>query len=291
MSTVAATATISPLRRRTGALARRALVATVRTATADARAWPDLVVIGAQRSGTTSLWRWLQRHDAFVPPVLGMKGVHYFDLARDRPLRWYRAHFPLRRTLARRGNGHTGEASPYYLFHPRVPTDIATALPSARFVALLRDPVARAVSHYHHMRDEGTEPLPTLEAALDAEDERLRGADERLLADPAAVDLHHMHHSYVARGHYAEQLVRWFTAVGRERVLVLDAARLRTEPGAVLAEVCAHAGLDPSGAVPTDGGANAGRYDPPAAATVTRLRAHFAPHDEHLWDLLGERWW
>ena len=148
-------ARIAPVRRVLGTAARRTLVATVRRATVSQRAWPDVLVIGAQRAGTTSLWRWLTQHPAFVAPVLGMKGVHYFDLEAHRPPAWYRAHFPLRATLARI-DGRTGEASPYYLFHPRVPGQAAAALPrSTRFVAVLRDPVARAISHYHHMRDEG----------------------------------------------------------------------------------------------------------------------------------------
>lgn len=263
---------------------------TVGRATADRRALPDVVVLGAQRAGTTSLWRWMTAHPSVVPAILGMKGVHHHDLHATRPTWWYRAHFPLRSRLAAR-DAITGEADPYYLFHPRVPLDVAAQLPDARFVALLRDPVARAVSHYHHMRLEGHEPLDTLEAALAAEPGRLEGVEARLLADPALVDVHHMHHAYVARGRYAVQLERWFAAVGRERVLVIDHARLATEPATVLAQLCGWLGLDPRGAPRPTGRHNAGDYPRADAATLQELRATFAEDDEHLWDLLGERWW
>lgn len=286
----ARTAAINPWRRQLGRAARRLLVSTVRGATAQQRAWPHVIVLGAQRAGTTSLWRWLGTHPDFHPPVLDQKGVHYFDLEAQRPARWYRAHFPLRRTLG--PDGRTGEASPYYLFHPRIPDHAARLLPDeTRFIVLLRDPVDRAVSHYHHMRDEGTEPLPTLEAALDAEPARLAAAPSGLAHDPAVVDEHHMHHAYVARGRYAEQLERWFAAVGRDRVLVLDSGRLRSDATGLVTEACRWIGLDPDRVGSPDAGVNAGRYDPPAAATRDRLRAAFAPHDERLWDLLGERWW
>ena len=283
-------AAINPLRRRLGGALRSTLVATLGRATVAGRAWPDVVVLGAQRCGTTSLWRWLTGHPDFVAPVLGMKGVHYFDLAADRPAAWYRAHFPLRRSLGE--DGRTGEASPYYLFHPRVPAHAAAVLPpSTRFVVLLRDPVRRAVSHYHHMRDEGTEPLPTLEAALDAEPARLAGATQALLADRGARHEHHLHHGYAARGEYADQLARWFAHVDRERFLVLDAGRLRDDAAGLLAEVCQFVGLDPAAAPAPDRGVNAGRYEQPDPATVARLRAHFSDHDARLWDLLGEQWW
>lgn len=278
-------------RRSISRLAREAFVQVVGRPTAGRRALPQLLVLGAQRAGTTSLWRWLCAHPQFVPPVLHMKGVHYHDLHADRSLWWYRGHFPLAARLARR-DAVTGEANPYHLFHPRVPAHVAATVPGdARFVVLLRDPVERAVSHYHHMRLEGHEPLPSLEAALDAEPARLAGAEEELLADPRAVHRHHLHHGYVARGRYAEQLERWFAAVGRERVLVLSHDRLSSEPERVLDEVCRWARIDPARAPRPTSVHNRGNYPAPSAPTLGRLRATFAPHDERLWQLLGQRWW
>lgn len=290
MTTEVRRAAIRPARRVLATAVRRSVVATVGRATAGRRALPDFLVLGAQRAGTTSLWRWLGEHPQVVGPVLGMKGVHHHDLHAARPQWWYRAHFPLRRTLER-VQGVTGEASPYLLFHPRVPDHVAATLPETRFVVLLRDPVTRAVSHYHHMVDEGHEHLPTLEAALDAEPGRLAGAEERLLASRAAVDVHHLHHAYVARGMYADQLERWFAAVGRERVLVLDGGRLRHDAAGLLAEVCRWVGIDPARAPEPTRGHNAGSYPPPDPATLDRLADVFAEPDRRLWSLLGEQWW
>src|SRR5213593_4009790 len=63
------------------------------TPTSGFRVLPDFLIIGAQRSGTTSLYRYLIRHPAVAPAVLA-KGAHYFDTAFDRGLPWYRGHFP-----------------------------------------------------------------------------------------------------------------------------------------------------------------------------------------------------
>jgi lipopolysaccharide transport system ATP-binding protein len=87
-----------------------------RLLTAGLRRAPDFLIIGAQKGGTTSLYSYLCEHPSVV--AAERIEVHYFDLAYDRPWWWYKSHFP-----GRIGNGRTltGEASPYYLFHPLVP--------------------------------------------------------------------------------------------------------------------------------------------------------------------------
>ena len=95
----------------------------------------------------------------------------------------------------------TGEGSPYYLFHPAVPSRVATTIPNARLIAILRDPISRAYSQYHHELARGFETLPFLDA-LKSEEERLAGEAERLCADPSYRSFSHQHHSYVARGIY-----------------------------------------------------------------------------------------
>jgi len=89
-----------------------------------------------------------------------------------------------------------------------VPERVRALVPDARLVVLLRDPVARALSHYHHEVALGMEPL-TFKAALEAEPERLDGEERRLVQFPGYVSVAHQHHSYLARGRYHEQLERW----------------------------------------------------------------------------------
>src|SRR5436309_16134274 len=106
---------------------------------------PDFIVIGAQKSGTGSLYAYLNGH----PDVAGarVKEVHYFDLHYHRGVDWYLDQFPDEAAARPRC---TGEASPYYLFHPHAPRRAFDLVPDARLIALLRDPVDRAISHYHH---------------------------------------------------------------------------------------------------------------------------------------------
>ncbi|GGL07950.1 sulfotransferase family protein [Mangrovihabitans endophyticus] len=176
-------------------------------------ALPEFLIIGAQRCGTTSLYHYLSAH----PDVRAATGkeLQYFSLHHRRGLRWYRAHFPVRPPHVR-----AFEASPYYLFDPDVPARAAAALPQARFVALVRDPVERAYSHYLHARARGFEPLSFADA-LDAEPDRMRRGLRREF-------------SYVARGRYAEQLRRWHAHVGAERVLVVRTQELTADYGRIL---------------------------------------------------------
>jgi len=112
------------------------------------RMLPSFLIVGAQRAGTTSLHRALIQHPNVLSPVLH-KGVHYFDVAYPKGMRWYRAHFPLRSAgasvAARTGaTAITGESSPYYMFHPAAPSRITADLPGVKAIVLLRDPVERA---------------------------------------------------------------------------------------------------------------------------------------------------
>jgi hypothetical protein len=251
---------------------------------------PDFLIVGAQRCGTTSLFRDLAEHPAVVPPLF-QKGIHFFDMHYGHGPRWYRGHFPVRalaeRRVARTGaRPVTGEASPYYVFHPLAPARIARDLPGVKLVLLLRDPVERAFSAHRQETARGFETEP-FERALDLEPVRLAGEVEKMLADPAYVSFSHQHHAYLARGHYAEQVARLFDLVGRDRVLVLDSAAFFETPEQVWERVLAFLGLPPWRPA-TFGQHNARPSRPLPAQLRARLDDYFAPHDERLAELLGE---
>src|SRR5919201_3141433 len=154
-------------------------------ATAPLRPLPDFLIIGAQKAGTTALYAYLRWHPGITGP--SWKEVSFFDRYYARGEAWYRGNMPSRprQWLAERRNGRpplVGEASPSYLFHPLAPERVANLLPRARLIAVLRNPVDRAFSHYQHELSLGREHL-SFEEALDREDERLRGEVERMKQD------------------------------------------------------------------------------------------------------------
>lgn len=210
----------------------------VRRLDAARRPLPDFLIIGAQKAGTTSLYEYLCDHPKVTAATL--KEVHYFDLGYQRGPSWYRAHFRPRKVEGE----ISGEATPYYLYHPLAPERVARDLPAAKLIVLLRDPVTRAYSHHNHERALGFEKLG-FEEALKREAERLRGEEERIIREPGYRSFAHQHHSYLARSRYADQLGRWLEHFDREQLLVLSAEDLFERPADVVAECQRFLGLEP----------------------------------------------
>ena len=194
---------------------------------------PDFLCIGAQRCGTTTLWELLARHPRIFLPET--KELHYFD---DRDgsfaagIDSYAAHF-----ADAPDDAVCGESSPEYLYFPEAGDRIAEALPDARLIAILRDPVERAWSHYWFNVRRGREWL-SFEEALDREPERI--------ADRADAKSRPWY-SYVDRGRYVEQLRRFETLFGREQLLVVLLDDLRADPAGTMETVFAHIELESDG--------------------------------------------
>lgn len=201
---------------------------------------PSIVIIGVQRGGTTSLFRYLGAHHQIVAPRT--KELNYLSLHYGNGTGWYRGHFP------RLPEGiRTMEASPLYLVDPRVPPRAAAALPAAQFVALLRNPVERAYSHYLHNLEHGIEPLRFVDA-LEAEPERMARAQRMGLSTRRGLMLMR-NASYAHRGMYADHLDRWYQHVARDRVHVLRSEDLFSDPENTFNALLAKMGLEPASGV------------------------------------------
>ena len=259
----------------------------LRRATAPWRPLPDFLIIGADESGARTLYRTLCEYPAVCRSAADE--VHYFDVRYAYGRRWYRAQFPTRarrNAIERRIGMQTiaGEVSPYYLFHPFAPTRAADVVPEAKLVALLRNPVERAILRYHLMVQLGRERR-SLEDALTADECRLeegRSFEPHVYDDP---DGPARHHTYLERGHYEEQLQRWYHCFDSSRLLVLE-ARAVTEPKG-MRRVLDFLGLSDGEKVPSIAFDSCPPVD---QALWTMLSRHFAPHNERLFHLLGERW-
>ncbi|MGH8773897.1 MAG: sulfotransferase family protein [Jiangellaceae bacterium] len=255
-----------------------------RVPTARWRSPPGALVIGAQRSGTSSLFRYLGAH----PDVAASfrKEVEYFSRRADLGERWYRAHFALR--IGRPKLGF--EATPDYLFHPLAPSRAAALVPDARLVVLLRDPVARAWSHHQHMVRLGYETL-AFAAALAAEEERCAEDLARLAVEPDHDAKALLRYSYAARGLYAEQLRRWFAHFPRDQFLILPSEDFFADTPRTFATILDFLGLrrwEPPAfrnASRAGGNPDAGDLD---AATAAALGERFRAPNTELSALLGE---
>ena len=246
---------------------------------------PSFIIIGAQKGGTTSLYHYLTQHPSVAEAL--WKETHFFDLNYGRGVGWYRTHFP--KISGVNGSPEkvtiTGEASPYYLFHLHVPARVHTLLPDVRLIVLLRNPVERAYSHYHHEVSRGYETL-SFEAAVAQEPQRLAGEEARMRRDPQYLSLPHQRYSYLARGLYLEQLERWLRYFPRERFLILQSEVFYRDSEASLRSVCEFLDLPPLKLRHYEK-TYAGNYPKMNPDTREHLKAFFKPYNERLYEVLN----
>jgi hypothetical protein len=281
------------LRRRQPPAVRRSLIEVrtgLRRSICGLRGMPDFLIIGGQRCGTTSLFNYLLGHPQVLAPLV--KEPQFFTYRWPRGSRWYRAQFPM--NLRRRSAGSaagpalTFDATPYYLFHPCAAERAASVVPQARIIALLRDPVERAYSHYQHSVRQGLEPM-SFQRALELESQRLAGEEERLRSDSRYPGTNHRLFSYASRGLYAEQLERWMSRFPQQSMLVLRSEDLFTDPARQFQRVLGFLGLPDW--EPAEFGVHTKRSPRPAAGMPAQSRRmldeRFAPANRRLEQLLG----
>lgn len=244
---------------------------------------PDFIIIGTQKGGTTSLYNLLVQHPQIHKAV--RKEVHYFDQYYENGFDWYSAQFP-----ALAPGNVTGEASPFYMAHPRVAERIAQECPGVRLVVMLRNPADRAISHYEQ---EFRRQHDTADLTKALADEDLRTAKDwaELASGTLLTRSNAQRFSYRQRGYYAQQLQPFFDRFPREHIFVLQSETFFNQPLDVLPGLYHFLGVDPAFR-PTDWSIRKpGHYEKSRYELIYReLAAHYAPHNEALFTLLGERY-
>jgi hypothetical protein len=252
-------------------------------------ALPQFVIVGAQKGGTTSLYSYLASHPSVMRAA--RKEIHYFDFKYKLGEEFYRSHFPTEQKLAERG-AITGEATPYYLYHPHAARRISELLPNVKLIACLRNPVNRAISHYWHGVRVGWETLPMAEA-FRSEAERVGPDKQRMIEDEEFTSHVVTSQSYADRGIYVDQLVRLEQHCPAANLLVLKSEDLFQTPQQAFDRVLDFLGLSPwdISHLPRK---NEGSYRSPTSdALLAELTSFFEPHNQRLYEHLGVEtpWW
>jgi hypothetical protein len=211
---------------------------------------PTFFVLGAARCGTTSLHYWLGQHPDIAMSAIKEPNHFVFRQGADGPQpciaddRRLLAKSVPDRTAYRRlfpdgGVREAGDASPLYLYTRETPELIADAVPDARLVAVLREPIDRAWSHFVYVNDDLGDGAP----------EQFTRAVEREL--PLGYEPYRTGTHFVRLSRYAEQLERYLVVFPRERLLVLSYDVLVRDPATALRQVCELLDVDPSFAFDT----------------------------------------
>jgi hypothetical protein len=202
---------------------------------------PNFLIIGAARSGTTALWEYLHEHPQVYlctpkhtrffasegeipnfrgprPPGLGPTSTKEAPYAVT-DIKEYRALFgEVTNETA------IGEASHSYLYTPGAPERILHYVPDAKLIAILRDPVERAYSHFCFMVQHGREPLTDFARAIDEEEAGMRDGWWPTF-------------QYMRVGFYFAQLQRYFELFERSQIKIYLQEDLRSDPLGVVQDV------------------------------------------------------
>lgn len=242
---------------------------------------PDFLIIGAQKSGTTTLFTTMARHNGLCEPF--RKEIGYFDRKFDRhSSNWYFANFPGRMS------GLTGEATPDYLFSHQAPKRVKEILPKVRLIAILRDPVSRALSHYYHEVRLGRETLE-FDEALERESARLSpGYDASDDSASQMSDLQRRHYfSYIGRGMYGAQIERWLRHFPVDQMHICRFEELKADVTKVANDALAFIGLSANlKSIPRER-ENVGAYDVSEAKLPEAILGRFDEDQALLQRLVG----
>jgi Sulfotransferase domain len=248
---------------------------------------PDFLIIGSQKCGTTSLYHYLIQHPCIYPAAT--KEVGYFDRYYSGDLHWYRSHFPSSVHKYYQHNLRnrpflTGEASTGYIVIPQALQRIAHIMPHIKLILLLRNPVDRAYSHYHHSRRRGRERC-SFEEALQQETARI-GQHWQHMRDEGVYSLEVDYYAYRRLGIYLPQVQVLLSLFPREQVVILDNEQLARRPEAVFTQVVRFLELPPWQLRHFERH-NSGSYVPMAGATRARLVEYYQPYNQALYAYLG----
>ncbi|MCP4421296.1 MAG: sulfotransferase domain-containing protein [Chloroflexi bacterium] len=255
------------------------------------RILPSFLIIGAQKCGTTSLFNYLLSHPAILRAWV--KEIHYFDVHYKNGFPWYQAHFPLSLHLRKLAIVPiTFDATPSYLFFPAVAQRVWQVLPDVKIIIMLRHPVDRAYSHYHHQKRHHREERSFDEAMTASkllfEQHGHHGKHQEIdLFQPGST---YVKSSYVARSIYKPQIERWLSYFPRKQFLFIRSEDFYSNPPQILHHLFNFLHLPPhtiSQKVYLQKHLAFG-YESVDATTKRKWCRYFEPHNQALYDLLKQ---
>lgn len=253
---------------------------------------PSFFLLGAAKSGTTSLHVYLGQHPAIC--MSNPKEPFFFEAEYELgPTFYFNRYFS-----HWDGEPVVGESRHRNLYLPYIPQRINEFNPSARFVVILRNPVERAISHWWHWYSRNLESLPLHEALLVDLNRvrsgyRLEEANEReIYTRTLAEQGKGCYRTYIDTGYYADQLSRYISMFGRDRLCVVRFEEFVRDPEQVVCKVFEFLGVDSSHAASVEyrvvNKSQPGMLEHVDDAVLSMLAQHYRRCNDDLGRLLGQ---
>lgn len=204
---------------------------------------PNFLMIGAMKSGTTSLYHYLCQHPQIYmssvkePKFFALEGTTWDSeprgpggLSKIKGIRDWQTYRDLFSGVS--GETAIGEASPLYIYAPQAAEKIRKTLPDVKIVAILRHPVDRAYSHFLHWVQRGLEPLG-------ADFLKVWNEEDRRMAENWSPNYHYKH-----RGFYYDQLQRYYDRFDGDRIRIYLFEELQQDPIALVRDLFSYLEVD-----------------------------------------------
>ncbi|MEB3341851.1 tetratricopeptide repeat protein [Okeania sp.] len=238
---------------------------------------PNFIIIGAQKSGTTSLENYIAQHPQVIPAI--KKETHFWYRDFEKGINWYLAHFP---PIPKSEKFITGEATPNYLENYQSAERIYNVFPEVKLLVILRNPVDRAFSQYNHWIRLNWDNR-SFETAINSELEILRKNPEKPQGDK---NYWQQPENYIGRGVYIEFIKEWLAVFPRKQILILKGEDLYEKPVKTMKKVWKFLEL-PEYQLPEYRKLNPGYYSPISDEMRQKLSEYFQPHNQRLEEYLG----
>jgi len=195
--------------------------------------YPDFLIIGALKSGTTSLYQYLANHSETVSSSI--KETNFFSWEFHKGIKYYLSFFPLKADIK---NRLVFEACPHYLADPKSARRIKKILPKVKIIAILRDPIERAISNYNYFSN------PTSFFGI----RNPNGLDKRTVNQAFLDDLNgnepRLFRQYCRLSLFGKQLEYYYQQFESNNILILDFDELKNDPRSVLKKVSVFLNID-----------------------------------------------
>ena len=251
------------------------------------RTLPDFIIIGAMKSGTTSLYNYICEHPCVLPAAYDEVG--FFDDNFHLGLNWYRSMFPTKRRIEdirrKEGVAITGEDTPFYFWNPVAAKRIQKLLPNIKLITILRNPIDRAYSEYQDLVSSESNS-PSFETFIENEI-NTRRKDSSLITEEN-FEIFNQKNSYLLKGIYVDQLKIWAGLFPKEQIFTLSTENLNSEPITALESVFQYLNL-PDYKIKNTQRQKQKKYVPMNSQTRKILIEFFKPHNERLFKFIGKK--
>ena len=250
------------------------------------RVLPDFIVIGAAKSGTTSLYHYLAQHPCIASSSYDELG--YFDDNYHLGINWYKSFFPTKFTknkiIKKYGKFLTYDVTPGYFQNPWCIKRMCKTLPDVKLILVLRNPVDRTYSHYQSSTKRGMKTKIPFRDLLDRDlktYEQIKNDDNEYL--------NFILNSYIGPSIYVRLVKEWLRCFSLEQLLIFSTEELAKNPDEVFSRIFDFLNVKEQ-KINTKSRHNVEVYDTSLDSNLRqRLIDFFRPHNEELFNTINQR--